>query len=84
MKYIVMCDNDGAEIIILFPKTIHHDAMADSVSSMRDQTHGPWRRIFRTPVSAGFVSKNKVCHGRSETLALESRPEDTALLIGQF
>ena len=79
MKYIVMQDEEGAEDIFIFPRRIHHDAMAEALSRIKNQTHGNWERVVREPVSAGFVS-GKRCHGESESLRLKSRPQDAALL----
>lgn len=69
MKYIVMQDDEGGETIITFSKQIHHAAMAESLEDIRSR-----------PIAAGFVENGK-CHGRSETLDLDSRGYvDTALL----
>ena len=79
MKYIVTKDEDGKEDIFLFPKSIDHDVMAETLEGMRSATHGEWVREFRTPVSAGFI-ENGACIGGSETLGLSSRVGDTDLL----
>ena len=79
MKYIVTRDEDGREDIFVFPMRVHHDAMMESLRGIKNQTHGNWHRVFREPVSAGFVT-GSICHGNSETLNLSSRPEDTQLL----
>jgi hypothetical protein len=79
MKYIVTCDKDGNEDLFLFPRSIHHDAMAEMLMHIKNQTFGNWERVFREPISAGFVDGSR-CHGKSESLGLESRPEDTILL----
>lgn len=55
--------------------------MTDAICRLKDQTHGDWRRITRTAVSAGFV-ENGACFGGSETLCLSSHKDDTALLLG--
>jgi hypothetical protein len=83
MKYICVENEKGEHEIIMFPKTINHDVMAESVSRMKNQTHGNWEREWRTPISAGFVRGDLQCYGRSETLDLDSRPEDTEILQAQ-
>jgi hypothetical protein len=81
-KYIVMALN-GDEQIFVFPKFVDHDRMAEACEAIRFGSERNWKRAYRSEgelVSAGFVD-NGVCHGRSETLDLESRGEkDTALL----
>lgn len=79
MKYIVTQRQDGKEEMFIFADTVNHDCMAEAISHMRNQTHGTWTRIDRTPVSAGFVEAGQ-CVGKSETLSLSSRPTDTQLL----
>ena len=82
-KYICMTDDDK-EVIITFPNSIDHDCMAEACSGIKNQTWGNWYRVFRSPVSAGFIDRNGKCYGRSETLNLDSRPEDTELLKKQM
>jgi len=79
MKYIVTENEEGEREIFVFPRSVPHNAFAEVVAGIRNQTHGNWRRIRRKPVSAGFVDGGR-CHGRSESLHLKSRPEDTELL----
>ena len=82
MKYICM-NNNGVEEVFTFPSTIDHDAMEEVLSRIKNHTIGNWERVFRFPVSAGFVMNGK-CFGRSETLDLDSREEiDTKILRGQ-
>lgn len=83
MKYIVTKNEEGEEEIFLFPRSINHDCMAEVLGRIKDQTTGNWTRIFRNPVSAGFVENGR-CHGRSETLKLEARPEDSDILNAYF
>lgn len=71
MKYI----NFEKHGIVIFEDHISHREMAEKFE-------------FDTPVSAGFVSvwdyssdQSPKCHGRSETLKLESSPEDTKTLL---
>jgi hypothetical protein len=80
MKYIVTEDELGVQEIFTFPSRINHDAMMLNLEGIRNQMCGQWQRVFREPVSAGFIGSNGQCYGGSETLGLLSRPEeDTAL-----
>ena len=59
--------------------------MAESFEGIKNKTHGNWKRIYRVPVSAGFVDNDGNCFGKSESLSLESRKkEDTLLLHSQL
>jgi len=84
MKYICTKQENGVEEIFTFPKTVDHDAMAEVLGRIKDSTRGNWSRVWREPISAGFVGIDNCCHGKSETLGLESRDEDTILLAKQF
>ena len=79
MKYIATKRDDGTEEIFIFPRSVNHDCMAEMLRGIRDQSWGNWKRIHRSPVSAGFV-EGGLCIGYSESLNLRSRQEDTALL----
>ena len=76
MKYIVLRDEKNEhEYMVVFDTSINHDYMELAVSSMQDD-------VFYRPASAGFTD-GLTCFGRSETLNLDSRPEeDTKLLQG--
>lgn len=80
MKYIVTrnLENDKEEIFI-FPKSVNHDCMAEVLEMIKNQSWGNWEREPRFPISAGFTD-GKTCYGRSESLNLDSRPQDTELL----
>jgi hypothetical protein len=83
MKYIVAVV-DGAESIFVFPRDVDHDRMKEAIECIRFGSERNWRRKFRDGevISAGFVDDGR-CHGRSETLDLDSRKDlDTALLRG--
>jgi hypothetical protein len=80
MKYIVTLGDGGMEEIFPFSPLINHDAMAEAVSCIKNRTRDPWHRVHRQAISAGFVSPDGTCHGRSESLGLSARPEDTQLL----
>ena len=84
MKYICMEDEDGVQLIFMFPQAIDHDCMEEMLGRIKNQTHGNWERVWRRPISAGFVSAGGNCYGESITLNLESRgEEDTELLAKQ-
>ena len=83
MKYITTVDEDGKEELFSFPRSINHDAMAEVLNYIKNQNGGDWKRVRRKPVAAGFVDASGKCHGKSETLGLKSRPEDTKLLFKQ-
>ncbi|MNE16630.1 hypothetical protein D3C80_1095810 [compost metagenome] len=87
MKYIVMQGRDyqtGAihELPIIFPKCINHDVMSQMTIRAMDRTGGDIKPTLNV-VSAGFceVSADPNCHGRSETLDLDSRGEQDDVLI---
>lgn len=83
MKYIVV-SLKGKESIFVFPRSIDHDRMFEVISGIRIGPSNNWSREFRNgeAISAGFID-GRECHGRSETLNLNSRgAADTALLRG--
>lgn len=80
MKYIVTLDESDIEEIFIFPKSVNHDVFANSVCRMKNQSHGNWQRITRDPIAAGFTD-GTICWGRSETLNMDSRPDEDARLI---
>lgn len=85
MKYITTKDEAGKEEVFLFPRNVHHDCMAEMLGFIKNQTGGNWGRVYREPVSAGFVDGNMNCYGHSESLKLKSRPvEDTGILMKQM
>lgn len=80
-KYIVM-QLDGVETIFTFPKTVNHDRMNEAIGAIRIGYENDWSRKYRQgkAISAGFITEG-ICHGRSETLNLDSRGDaDTELL----
>lgn len=84
MKFITTKDENGIEELFAFPSRIHHDAMAEMLGHIKNQTHGNWKRVHRTPIAAGFVNASGQCNGRSETLGLDSRPQDSVLFAKQL
>lgn len=80
MKYIVTRNlGNGKEEIFIFPKSVNHDCMAEVLTHIKNQSWDRWDREPRFPVSAGFTDGN-TCYGRSESLDLDSRPQDKELL----
>jgi hypothetical protein len=79
MKYIVTKDENDIREIFIFPETVNHDVMAENITRMRNKTWGDWKRLTRTPISAGFVNQSGV-YGKSETLGLVSCKSDNQLL----
>lgn len=84
MKFITTQTEQEVLEIFLFPRSIDHDAMLESITLVRKQTTGNWVRIYRTAVSAGFVDASFRCYGESETLSLKASEEDTLLLKKQL
>lgn len=81
MKYIVTKNEDGLLELYMFPRHINHDCFLESLDALRTQSFGDWERVYRQPISAGFINSKFECYGSSITLDLESRPyEDTELL----
>ena len=82
MKYVVYQDS-GNEVLVMFPRTINHDRMAEALEALRFGSDRDWHRRQGQIVSAGFVVDGN-CSGSSETLGIRSRPEiDTKLLAAQ-
>ena len=82
-KYIVM-QHLGDEAIFVFPCEVSHDRIFEACEGIRFDVEGTrrdWVRKYHQgqAISAGFITDG-VCHGRSETMNLESRGAvDTAL-----
>ena len=80
MKYIVL-NLKGEDQIIVFPRIIDHDRMRDAMNAIKFGNDRNWERKYHDAklVSAGFID-NGICHGKSESLNIKSRPElDTHL-----
>ena len=69
-KFVTFTSFNGEQIIV-FPGVIQHKQFAESVTAC---SFGSMR-----PISGGFVSNNE-CFGKSVSLRMRSRPEDTELL----
>lgn len=53
--------------------------MMEVLEGVKNQTHGKWERIFRKPISAGFITATDTgiyCHGDSQTLGLSCRTKE--------
>ena len=83
MKYVCFKDGEGREFIVTFPEQFVHLDVSNSIVRMRKDFERSMARYDLHPVSAGFVTRDGSCHGKSESLRLSSRPEDTAILRGQ-
>jgi hypothetical protein len=82
MKYVVV-KILGKEQIFVFPRAINHDRFCEVLSYIKHGHERDWSRTYAEPVSAGFVDGNGKCHGRSETMNLDSRGDlDSILLRG--
>ncbi len=85
MKYIVMRVQPKnstltMEVPFLFPELLVHSMIAEHMTAAL-AAHFPESTI--EPISAGFVSSfaaEDECYGKSDSLKLESRPEDGRLI----
>lgn len=85
MKYVVTEDEHGIVELYMFPRHINHDWFVECLGALRKGTPQNWDRLYHKPISAGFISSDMKCSGRSESLDLTSRPElDTLLLRKQL
>lgn len=78
MKYIVF-EEDDAPVPMIFEKRLHHDAVAKGIEHAYMRSND--KSAF--PISAGFCNFYNgewFTEGRSESLNLDSRPEDAAIL----
>lgn len=78
MKYVVVKDKSENEKIFIFSKQIDHDSFAEVLSYIKTGGRN-WSREYMEPVSAGFTD-GVTCYGRSETLSLDSRENDSEML----
>jgi hypothetical protein len=79
MKYVVVSSDEQGQQLFIFPKNINHDSFAEILNHIKIGEGRNWKRIQRKPISAGFTDGVK-CYGKSESLNLSSRQEDTELL----
>ena len=83
-KYVVI-DHGGlmGETVYIFPQTITHRAVAETLSEGDLSSGGDLFRI----VSAGFVTLRDnefYAHGESVSLGLQARPEEDGKLINEM
>jgi hypothetical protein len=94
-KYIVF-DVGEREVPVIFPDSMVHSFMADAVKDYfvheakamarakgDVEVHSARIRAAVKPVAAGSIElgmQGTVCHGKSDTLGLASRDEDTSLV----
>ena len=81
MKYIVMHSDVTGEELFIFPKSINHVDFFESVyrTKFYPSDSLDWIRPFQKIISAGFTD-GKTCYGRSQSLGISSRKEDSDLL----
>jgi len=84
MKYIRMVNEDEKHEIFTFPNSVNHDCMAEELRRIKNKSYPPWKRVYREPISAGFVNSKFECYGESESLMIESLSDDTELLKSQL
>ena len=79
-KYFII-NYQGTELMFTFPHVIAHKDMLHSVRTMMVGHGRNWSRPYRdaTLVSAGFMTNEAHCYGRSQSLNIESRPDDGEL-----
>jgi hypothetical protein len=86
MKYVVVKFEDDTPNnikLFIFPKSINHDDFVESLEALRHRNpnqHDDWERHYPKPISAGFTN-GITCYGKSETLRIGARKEDTDLLL---
>lgn len=69
-------------IPVIFPDMLVHKLIADQIKAMMVMEHG-WSNI--KTVSAGFIRMSDLkCYGKSETLNLDSRPEEDTAIIQTY
>lgn len=79
-KYVVVKSDEFGEQLFTFPRSVYHDTFAEVLNHIRHDAGGhSWKRVYKEVIAAGFTDGTS-CYGRSETLDLDSRPEDTILL----
>lgn len=83
MKYIILKLEDK-HYPFVFSKSLNHSDFCDIAKKTKMYPNGGsrnWERLLRNSVcvGAGFISKDGTCHGRSESLGIDSRPEDTKI-----
>jgi len=87
VKYVCTVQEDGPhpgkEEIFPIPDDVIHATFAVRIEVMPEWI-GDRNLIFRRIISAGFINSKGECVGKSESLKLTARPEDTAIYQAQF
>lgn len=78
MKYVMFrVGTDDRKVPVLFPQELVHACIAEAVHTMDGM-------LGAVPISAGSVRMDGLrvfcCFGRSESLKLESHPDDAAII----
>jgi len=88
MKYICLQHRQTKEkFIVAFDRSLNHVDMAEVAARVKVYENSPpysWNSGLLSVVSAGFIDHKGSCHGRSESLQLNSDPEDTKIWLGQY
>lgn len=80
MKYIVHGNKTtGIECMVAFSKSIDHDRANEMLMHMHFGGNASEEIDVDRPFSAGFIYNSGTTHGRSESMNVESRKQDTAL-----
>lgn len=81
MKYILFQDKSGAKHGVMFSDFLTHRDVSFGVC--RGTQQGTGGKIRLKPISAGFVNTSTFSvSGRSESMALDSNPDDGLYLWG--
>lgn len=80
MKYIMIRDEHGRRLPIIFPDCLVHADVAKVMDHVMFRSTGS---IHNEVLSAGFVDLGTqvTVHGRSESMELDSNYDDTAYII---
>lgn len=82
-KYIIFQeDGEGVKYPIIFPETLQHSSVANSMMNRSMGSFGPHNL---KPVSAGFVDINTgEAYGNSVSLNLATHPDDSKFIRNSF
>jgi hypothetical protein len=82
MKYVMFETTNGQKIPVIFPESLAHATMAMVVAAAIEVS----TKSMAEAVSGGFINLglDVGVHGKSESLGLESNPDDAArILLGE-
>lgn len=80
-KYIILADSAGREYLITFDEALGHKDIAEAVGAINLSGWSHVNGAVRT-VAAGFIENGVVTAQGSESLKLNPRPQDQALIDG--